>query len=234
MNIALLKNRTDASHITTQQKQIFKYAHHHDIQIDTTEIENSNDELELEERKEFKGFLRSLSPKDHIIIYDLTTFSKNVAELVKIFECLLTRTISVHLAELNTCINVDSKLLILLELLAQQRELNKNLEKEKSQGRPKGRMSKSKFDVHRPYIIELIEQQTSVSEIAKILHVSRTSLKDYVNSRGLKDLVKAKVSLLQSTKPILPTLKSQSAKKECSLIQPPKPIEHLEGKTHEL
>ena len=225
MNIALLKNRNDNSHITIQQKQIFKYAHHHDIKIDTTEIENSDPSLDLEERKEFKGFLRSLSHNDHILIFDLSTFSNNVEELVKIFECLLTRSISIHIAEPNVCIDIDSKPLLLLDLLVKQRELNKNMEKEKTQGRPKGRMSKSKFDVHRPYIIELIEAKTSISEISKILHVSRTSLKDYVNSRGLKDLVKAKLSLLKTPKKPLTTKSAMT--KECSLIK--QPTEQLEG-----
>ena len=222
MIIALLKN--DAN-ITTQQKQILKYAHHHDLTIDTTEIENSDRTLELEERKEFKGFLRSLSKEDHIIIYDLQTFSNHVEELVKIFECLLTRAISIHLAEVNVCINIHSKPLTLLDLLVKQRELNKKLDQEKAHGRPKGRMSKSKFDVHRAYIIKLIEEQHSVSEIAKLLNVSRTSLKDYVNSRGLKELVKSKVALLQTSKK-QPSIKIKSTTtKECSLIKQPNEAE---------
>ena len=106
----------------------------------------------------------------------------------------------------------------MLELLCKQRELNKQLEKEKAQGRPKGRMSKSKFDIYRPRVIELLEAKTSVSEIAKILGVSRTSLKDYINSRGLKDLVKAKMSLLKSPKKQTISIKSKP-QKECSLIK---------------
>lgn len=227
MNIVLLKNRIDDLNITVQQKQVLKYAHHHGIKIDTTEIENSNPSLELEERKEFKGFLRSLEKEDHILIFDLSTLSSSVEELVKIFECLLTRSISVHIAESGTTIDVNSKPLILLELLSKQRELN-SLEKEKTQGRPKGRMSKSKFDIYRPQVIELLESRTSVSEIAKILHVSRTSLKDYINSRGLKDLVKAKITLLKSPKKH--SQATQHTPKECSLI---KDIPHsTEGTSH--
>ncbi len=218
MNIVLLKNRVDEPNITVQQKQIMKYAHHHNLKIDTTEIENSNPLLELEERKEFKGFLRSLETGDHLLIFDITTFSESVEELVKVFECLLKRSISVHLAECNTLIETNTKPLILLELLCKQRELNKQLEKEKAQGRPKGRMSKSKFDIYRPRVIELLEAKTSVSEIAKILGVSRTSLKDYINSRGLKDLVKAKISLLKSPKKHAIAIKSKPPK-ECSLIK---------------
>ena len=218
MNIVLLKNRVDEPNITVQQKQIMKYAHHHNLKIDTIEIENSNPLLELEERKEFKGFLRSLETGDHLLIFDITTFSESVEELVKVFECLLKRSISVHLAECNTLIETNTKPLILLELLCKQRELNKQLEKEKAQGRPKGRMSKSKFDIYRPRVIELLEAKTSVSEIAKILGVSRTSLKDYINSRGLKDLVKAKISLLKSPKKHAISIKSKPPK-ECSLIK---------------
>lgn len=167
-----------------------------------------------------------------MIIFDLLTFSNNVEELVKVFECLLKRSISVHIADVNVCIHVDSKPLVLLELLVKQRELNKKLDKEKAQGRPKGRMSKSKFDAYRPQIIELLENRTSISEIAKILQVSRTSLKDYVNSRGLKELVKAKINLLQSThKQPLITTKSNVVK-ECSLIK--QPTDHIEGIHHEL
>lgn len=232
MNIVLLKNRSDDFPIIVQQKQILKYAHHHDLTINATEIENSDPTLELEERKEFKGFLRSLSKQDHIIIFDLFTFSKNVEELVKIFECLLTRSISVHIADINVCIHIDTKPLVLLDLLVKQRELNKNLDKEKAQGRPKGRMSKSKFDTYRPHIIELLEKRTSISEIAKILHVSRTSLKDYVNSRGLKELVKAKITLLQSSQKQPLTLTKTPVTKECSLIK--QPIDQTEGLHHEL
>ena len=172
----------------------------------------------MEDRKEFKGFLRSLENNDHIIIFDLFTFSQNVEELVEIFKCLLTRFITVHIANLNIAIEINSKPLILLELLSKQGELTKNMEKEKIQGRPKGRMSKSKFDIYRSQVIELLENRVSVSEISKILNVSRTSLKDYINSRGLKDLVKAKILLLKSSKKQIFHANTHTAK-ECSLIK---------------
>jgi DNA invertase Pin-like site-specific DNA recombinase len=216
MNIVLLKNRSDALNTTFQQKQILKYAHHHTLKIDTTEIENSSLNALLEDRKEFKGFLRSLETKDHLLIFDLSTLSSDIEELVKVFECLLTRSITIHIADQNCVIDTDVKPLVLLELLSKQREMNQHHEKEKIQGRPKGRMSKSKFDIYRPKVIELLEHRTSVSEIAKLLGVSRTSLKDYINSRGLKDLVKAKVALLKTTKKQPLALKKVA--KECSLI----------------
>lgn len=218
MNIVLLKNRGDSPSIVVQQKQILKYVHHHGIKVDTTEIENSNPEDILEERKEFKGFLRSLEDGSCLIIFDLFTLSKRVDELVKVFECLMRRSISIHLTNTHTVIDVHSQPLMVLEILAKQRELSKNIEKEKLQGRPKGRMSKSKFDIHRSRIIELLEHHISVSEIAQILNVSRTSLKDYINSRGLKDLVKAKMTLLNPIKKQT-FIPKPAPVEECSLIQ---------------
>jgi hypothetical protein len=92
--------------------------------------------------------------------------------------------------------------------------LNKTI----SQGRPKGRMSKSKFDINRKEIVEYLIQKESVSAISKTLGVSRTSLKDYINSRGLKDLAQAKTSLLGSK--IQPKVMKKVAVKaqRCSLI----------------
>lgn len=231
MNIALLKNKSSDLSVVIQQKQILKYAHHHSIKIDTTEIENSDQGIELDERKEFKGFLRSLETNDHLIIFDLCTFSSSVEELVTIFECLLTRFITVHIANINMAIDSNSKPLILLGLLSKQRELFKNIEKEKIQGRPKGRMSKSKFDIYRTQVLDLLENRKSVSDIAKTLNVSRTSLKDYINSRGLKDLVKAKVLLLKSSKKQLTNTKIREPK-ECVLIK--EIINQAEGIENEL
>ena len=74
MNIVLLKNKNSDSSITVQQKQILKYAHHHSIKIDTTEIENSDQGIELEERKEFKGFLRSLEKMTILLFLTLLLF----------------------------------------------------------------------------------------------------------------------------------------------------------------
>ena len=231
MNIVLLKNKSSDLSITIQQKQILKYAHHHGLKIDTTEIENSDQGIELEDRKEFKGFLRSLEKNDHLIIFDPFTFSTSIEELVKVFECLLTRSITIHIANLNTALDIYSKPLALLELLSKQSEMAKNIEKEKIQGRPKGRMSKSKFDIYRAQVLELLESRKSVSDISKILNVSRTSLKDYINSRGLKDLVKAKVSLLKSSKKQPLNIKIHPTK-ECSLIN--EIINQSEGIENEL
>jgi len=64
-------------------------------------------------------------------------------------------------------------------------------EKEKTTqiGRPKGSKSSSKFDVYQREIVSFLSEGMSVSAIARELDVSRSSLKDYIESRGIKELI---------------------------------------------
>jgi len=218
MNIALLKSKTDKENIIEQQNNIIKYAKTHHISLDSTEIESSTATVTLENRREFKGFLRSLNNNDTVLIYDLWVFTNDTGELSKILQCLLHRSIEVHICYQNICINEKTPVLEVLTMLSQYREKNLVKSKETTQGRPKGRMSKSKFDLHRAEIIKYLENDLGVSQIARQLEVSRTSLKDYINSRGLKDLVAAKKVLLNKTKNIKPQ-DSLIKDEECTLIK---------------
>ena len=218
MNVVLLKTKSDEINITTQQNAIIKYARSHGFSLDSTEIEGSEPNDALEERKEFKGFLRSLNEGDNILIYDLWVYSKDMGELTTIIECLLKRDISTILCYPHAIIGPQTSPLELVTILAKFREKNIKTKKELTQGRPKGRMSKSKFDIHRTKIVELLEEGNSVSKIARILEVSRTSLKDYINSRGLKELVQAKKTLLKEPLKNV-KIKSVIDDKECSFIK---------------
>ncbi len=196
MAVVLLKNLTNKANIKEQQDSIISYAKKHSISIDTTEIDTSDSSRSLEERTEFKGFLRSLQQNCMLVVYDFWVLSENVDELVKICECLLQRNISLYVANKKEIISVKSSALYVLHVLSKERKTNKALTKNTKLGRPKGRMSQSKFDTLRPQIIKYLELDYPVSKIACMLKVSRTSLKDYINSRNLKELACSKKELL--------------------------------------
>ncbi len=197
MNIILLQAKYGKVDVTSQQKHIFRYAHQNNLNIDSTEIDSFDINEDLSSRNELKGFLRSLDIGDNILIYSLSTFSYNVEELVKILNCLFERSISAHVTSLDLKITRDTPIGMIFGLLLKEQEKNYLSHKTSTHGRPKGRMSKSKFDIHRLKIIELLEKKHSVNEISKILGISRSSLKDYINSRGLKDLVETRKTLLR-------------------------------------
>lgn len=216
MAIALLKNVTKKANINEQQKAILKYAKNGQISIKSTEIEVSDLNLPLMQRKEFKGFLRSLSNNEHVLVFDTWVLSLNVVDLIKICECLLDRNITLHICNLQILISNSTKSLEILKFLSRNIQ-NKQACQSSKKGRPKGRMSRSKFDLHRVRIIEMLEFGQNVSKIAQELNLSRSSLKDYINSRGLKELADVKKSLADA---VATNIKSKNfGEKECDLIK---------------
>lgn len=197
MNIVLLKAKDLKTNVIQQQKHIFRYANQNSLDIDSTEIDNSAENEKLESRNELKGFLRSLDYNDTVLIYSLSTFSNNLEEQLKIFNCLFERSITVHITNINLKVTKEIKAFEIFSVFLKESDSFFDIKKTTVQGRPKGRMSKSKFDIYRLEIIGYLEKKHSVLEISRILNVSRSSLKDYINSRGLKDLVETRKKLLQ-------------------------------------
>lgn len=216
MAIILLKNITDKVNILEQQNFMLSYAKKNRIAIDTTELETSDHKKPLEDRMELKGFLRSLNVNDTLLVYDFWVLSFRVDDLVKICECLLQRNITLHICSKKEIFSTDSTALHVLSVLSKERTESKEEKKTLGQGRPKGRMSQSKFDRYRSKIISYLEEGYSVSKIADILNVKRTSLKDYINSRNLKVLAKTKQELLGATPKKIHAKKVTS--KKCDLI----------------
>jgi len=188
MVIAFLRGKVREYSISHQQEFILDYAQEHTIAIEMTELDNSALTTTLEEREIFLTLLKSLKKDDTLLIYDTFSFSNRVDELAKVFDCILKHEINVHICKQNFIINQTTSAGFLMNMLSKQRE--KNINKESvSIGRPKGSFSKSKFDRYKGEIVKMLDENLSVSEIAKRLRVSRSSLKDFINSRSLKEIV---------------------------------------------
>ena len=188
MVIAFLRGKIRDSSISNQQEFILEYAQKNAIAIEMTELDNALPSSALEEREVLLELLKSLKPDDTLLVYDTFSFSSKVGELAKVFDCILRHDIQVHICQQSIVINNGTSAGFLMSILSKQRE--KNIHKDPASiGRPKGSFSKSKFDKYKVDIVKMLEEHLSVSEIAKRLGVSRSSLKDYINSRSLKEIV---------------------------------------------
>ena len=156
--------------------------------IDSSELDNSSYSLALEEREIFLTFLKSLKAGDVVLTYNIYSLSKKIGEIVKIFDCIFKHKITLHLCYDNIVIDKDTPAPFIVDLLSKTRDTN--MKRQSSVGRPKGSFSKSKFDVYRSQIVSMLSKGYSVNSIAKELSVSRSSLKDYINSRSLKEVAK--------------------------------------------
>ncbi|MGZ5208576.1 MAG: helix-turn-helix domain-containing protein [Sulfuricurvum sp.] len=187
MVVSYIRPDKDFENVYEQLKLINAYNEQMDLTTDTEMIDQLSQNKRVSERSEVVRLFRSLKD-DTLLIYDTWVLSTNIEDVVQMFSCLLKNNIEIHFVRQGIVINAQSDTIVVLGLIDQLRQLVQNEDK-KGIGRPKGSKSLSKFDRQLEEIVALLKSGNSVSEIARLLKVSRSSLKDYVESRELKALV---------------------------------------------
>ena len=174
-------------HLTTQQSDILSFSLKESLKIDKEVVEYATKNLLLDERKEFESFLKTMQEGNTVIVSSLLVLSDKVEELIKVINCMLSHNVDLWVVDSNILMNKETNMVEIFPLLNVLRTEEKG--KTNQIGRPKGSKSSSKFDVHQREIITYLGQGMSVSAIARELEVSRSSLKDYIESRGIKELI---------------------------------------------
>ena len=187
MIYAYLRQMPDNNNMSEQQRSILSFSLTQHIDIDKEVIEYSSKNHLIEERKKFEEFMHSLEEGNSLVVDTLSVLSDRAEELIKIINCMLSRRIDLYIASSNTLLNKETTVVEIFPLLNDLREAQKA--KSNQIGRPKGSRSSSKFDAYQPQIISLLKEGLNVSAIARELEVSRSSLKDYIESRGIRELV---------------------------------------------
>ncbi len=169
-----------------QLKQINSYAISHSFIINDEFIDHTSQNKRLSERTSVTEYFQSKADAT-LLVYDVWVLSTNMEDLVQMFSCLMKNNFSVHFVKQSVTITKESSVMLVLGLLDQ---LRKTLQSESKRviGRPKGSRSNSKFDQYINEILTYIKEKKSVSEMARLLSVSRSSLKDYIESRELKQV----------------------------------------------
>jgi DNA invertase Pin-like site-specific DNA recombinase len=188
MVIAYIRADKNFDNASEQLKLIKSYAIANDIEIDKELIDHNIHTKRISDRKDVVEYFR-----DHkgatLIVGDVWVLSTNMEDLVQMFSCLLKNEYKVHFIKKSVVMSKDSNATFVLGLLDSFRQSLQNIE-HKVVGRPKGSKSSSKFDKYLKEIMQYIKEGKNVSEMARILQVSRSSLKDYIESRELKTLAK--------------------------------------------
>ena len=167
-----------------QLQLINSYAISKNIVIDDEFIDQTSQNKRLSERTHVTDYFQSRE-NSTLLVYDVWVLSTNIEDLAQMFTCLLKNKFSVHFIKQSVIISSQSSVMLVLGLIDQLRQIMQS-ESKRVIGLPKGSKSSSKFDVYINEIILFIKDKKSVSEMARILGVSRSSLKDYIESRELK------------------------------------------------
>ncbi|MEA3492471.1 MAG: recombinase family protein [Campylobacterota bacterium] len=187
MTYAYLRQLSGKRNITHQQSVILSFSLGEGLNIDKEVFEYSNKNRPIEEREQFERFVHGLKDGDSIIVDEIWMFSEKVDEIVKIINCMLGRGITLYSASSGTVINrrsLASEIFPLLNTLREEQRSRQN-----QIGRPKGSRSSSKFDKYQAQIIAHLKDGMNVSAISRELNISRSSLKDYIESRGIRDMI---------------------------------------------
>lgn len=193
MIISYIRPDKDFDGVYEQLKLINSYADQKQILIHEELVDQTSQNKRLCERHEVVRFFRTLN-NDTLIVYDTWTLSSDIEDLVQMFSCLLKNDNTIHFVKQGVIIDRKSDTMVVLGLIDQLRQVIQN-DAKKGIGRPKGSKSSSKFDIHLDAILGLLKKGKSVSEIARVLGVSRSSLKDYIESRELKEVISGVIGI---------------------------------------
>ena len=215
MTYAVMRQLCGNDSILSQRAAILSYANERELTLDDEMIEFENYKLPLHERKRFRDFIHSLNRGDSIIVERIEVLSYDMEEAIMVINCMLSRDISLHIASNSIEVTAETGLSKILPILTQLKANEEKNRKDSRVGRPKGRKSSSKFDAYLSEIMEGLKAGKSVSALARELGVSRSSLKDYIESRQLKIIVDD--SWLQEAKKKLEAKDQMSMQLKCTL-----------------
>jgi DNA invertase Pin-like site-specific DNA recombinase len=169
-----------------QLQQINAYATANNLLIDDEFVDHISQSKALSERSHITHYFQSRK-RATLLVYDVWVLTADMADLIQMFSCLLKNEFQVHFIKQSVIMTQESSTMLTLGLMDQLRQTLQE-DSKKLIGRPKGSRSSSKFDIYMHEIIAYIQKDKSVSEMARLLGVSRSSLKDYVESRELKEV----------------------------------------------
>ena len=189
MTYTLIRQLAGDESLLQQRASIVGYAERNRLTLESEMIEFERAGRPLKERKTFQDFLHSLEEGDTVVIDTIEVLGETMEEAIVVINCMLSRGVTLHLASQGLQVEKETGLAKILPLIVRLGEIPRAPERDSRVGRPKGRRSASKFDVYLPRIMAGLKADKSVSAIARELGVSRSSLKDYIESRHLKEIL---------------------------------------------
>lgn len=193
------KNENNLKYTQEQIESIEKYVNKHNINIyKNIEIVISTSS----EEKNILELLKNCEMNSTIIVSNLNVFGRTIETILEIVKFLLSNKIRILVVEQNLDLIDDKDMLTQMILgvvsmtLSLEKELMSLRTKEAlatkklngaSLGKPKGTIQKSKFDLQRDKIEELLGVGLSVRKISKLLgYNNHIGLNNYVKKRKIK------------------------------------------------
>ena len=193
-------NRNNSEYTDAQAIGIAKYIKENNLQLD------KNIEVEVnipDEESNISNILEKCQDGCTVVVYNINVFGRTTATILKNIKYLLNhgvRIISVK-QNLDFVSSDDMLTKMILGVIGMTIDLEKDLMSLRTKealtakkldgislGKPKGTIQKSKFDLQRDKIEELLAVGLSVRKIAKVLgYNNHIGLNNYVKKRNIRE-----------------------------------------------
>lgn len=199
--IAYLRASTEKQDLNNQKLEILEFARKKEVKIDEF-VEITMSSRKTSKQRRIYEVMQTLSESDTLVVTELSRLGRSTADVIALINELVERNIRVIILKQNLDLNthdMNSKIVItLFSLFAElERDLisvrtREALAGKKRQGmklgKPKGVIQKSKYDIDRERIKELLALGLSIRKIANLLGYSNhLALNTYINKRKLRE-----------------------------------------------
>lgn len=198
--IAYLRVSTMEQDVAGQKLAVLDHARKLGLMVDEfIEVEMSSRKDAVARR--IDELLAKLAAGDVLMVSELSRLGRSVSEVLQAVNCLAARKVRIVVVKQNIDLaegrqDISSKVTItLFSLFA---EVERDLLAERTRmalaarraagvklGRPKGSTGKSVLDDRRTAIEELLRHRVSKAAIARMMHVSKSTLHAYLATRGI-------------------------------------------------
>ncbi len=202
MIYAYVRISKDKQTTENQRFEILKFADEKRLQIDEWEDETVTGVKKARLRK-LGPLLQRMMANDILIVSEISRLGRSLMEVMSILYQLMEKDVKVFTVkeryELGN--NINSKVLAFAFSLSAEIERSmissrtkEALARKKSEGtqlgRPRGRLSTvTKLTGKEDDIIELLHMKVSYSAIARLMGVNRATIRNFITSRKLEQLV---------------------------------------------
>jgi DNA invertase Pin-like site-specific DNA recombinase len=197
--VAYLRVSKDSQDVKNQRLAILEFARREKMEVDDFVEITVSSRKSTKERK-VDQLLEELDIGDTLIVSELSRMGRSVGEIITTVDILVKKKIRFIAVKegirLNGSQDMQTKVMVtMFSLFAEiERDLISMRTKEglaaakasgKKLGRPKGVLGKSKLDGREDEIKRLLALEVSKASIAKITGVDRSTLYNFIRSRGI-------------------------------------------------
>ena len=197
MTYGYVRVSTDKQEYENQKFAILEYANKNKLGNVAFVMETISSRKKLEDR-DLSNLLNNLQKGDVLVVSELSRLGRSIIEIMSIFKTLVEKQVETHIIKGGFVIGSENKIQnsVLIFAFGLSAEIERELISKRTKealaqrkakgiklGRKKGAKVRSKLDPKRKQIIELLDKGVNITNIAKILGCSRTTLTHYIKTR---------------------------------------------------